>query len=148
MTLDRSNEFRDNFDCNSWNDREIIRRQCFCFFFFIFSFFFSFIYFFKRQNLKHNFYTFENIKGTQSYFFFSRKETSLKDNKRGERYDLDIVCYPCLSIDLLYDFKKVQPMPNQPRDLFLTLYFRRRNHYRIWLSLHLFHFITLNPVKC
>lgn len=104
------------------------------FLFFFFSFFFLYI-FFSRDKIQSIIFIHLRIykKGTQSYiffFFFSRKETSLKDNKRGERYDLDIVCYPCLSIDLLYDFKKVQPMPNQPRDLFLTLYyFRRRNHY-------------------
>lgn len=76
MTLYRSNEFRDNFDCNSWNDREIIRHQCFCLFFFYFFLFFPlyiYIYIFKRQNLKHNFYIFENIKGTQSYFFLAEK---------------------------------------------------------------------------
>jgi len=33
---------------------------------------------------------------------------------RREAYDLAVVCYPSLSIDLLYDFKKVQPMPNHP----------------------------------
>jgi len=31
--------------------------------------------------------------------------------KKRELYDLAVVCYPSLSIDLLYDFKKVQPMP-------------------------------------
>jgi hypothetical protein len=41
---------------------------------------------------------------------------------RREAYDLAVVCYPSLSIDLLYDFKKVQPMPNHiPRFFLLYL---------------------------
>lgn len=43
--------------------------------------------------------------------FRGQNATSFKEEKY---MILAVVCYPSLSIDLLYDFKKVQPMPNHP----------------------------------
>lgn len=45
--------------------------------------------------------------------FRGQNATSFKEEEK-YIYDLAVVCYPSLSIDLLYDFKKVQPMPNHP----------------------------------
>lgn len=42
--------------------------------------------------------------------------------KKEEKHDLAVVCYPSLSIDLLYDFKEVQPMPNHPAIIFFSTY--------------------------
>lgn len=42
--------------------------------------------------------------------------------KKEEKHDLAIVRYPSLSIDLLYDFKEVQPMPNHPAIIFFSTY--------------------------
>lgn len=44
----------------------------------------------------------------------ARMRPALRKKRNIYMYDLALVCYPSLSIDLLYDFKKVQPMPNHP----------------------------------
>lgn len=46
--------------------------------------------------------------------------------KKEDKHDLAIVRYPSLSIDLLYDFKKVQPMPNHPTIFFFSTYLKKK----------------------
>lgn len=45
--------------------------------------------------------------------------------KKEEKHDLAVVRYPSLSIDLLYNFKKVQPMPNHPTIFFFSAYSKK-----------------------
>lgn len=56
--------------------------------------------------------------------WFATPYQNMTSFKKEEKHDLVVVRYPSLSIDLLYDFKKVQPMPN-PTIFFFSAYSKK-----------------------
>ena len=96
-------------------------------------------------------FTHLRIQKERNHIFVAEKRP-ISRTINGEKDMIQIVVgYPCLSIDLLYNFKKVQPMPNHPRDFFSYLIPSKKeslSHLASPFSFFPIHFITMNPVKC